>query len=180
MIPIYCIAANTSFVPQVGMAGKVYSVDDPATVNDLAAVDGTGGTPYVPFILSTLFPLRRTLGWYDFRKFHQHADAPSACTITVMPWRDGNDSGQIIARVFPVTGVDITSTPIWLPGSDFQVKVSLSAFTREVQLGNASASFVPRRHSRATGAGSNPLLTLAGFGPLDGRFILNGILPPGY
>lgn len=159
-IPIFAVS-------QVG--GKVISLDDPATVNDLAAIDGTGGTPYVPFVLSTLFQLKRTLGWYDFRKFRQRFDSPSAATIMITPWRDGSDTGQTITRQFNVSAVGVTNTPLWISGSDFQVKIVLSNFTREVQLGNASASFVPRRHSRGTGVGTNPAL------PLFGDFLYNGV-----
>lgn len=160
MIPSYCVT-------QVG--GKIISVDDPATVNDLAAADGTGGTLPGVFLLSTIFPLKRTLGWYDFRKFRQRVDAPSALTITITPWRDGSDTGQMITRMFPVSAVDVTSTPLWVPGSAFQVKVSFSAYTRAFEVGNASASFVPRRHSRGTGVGANPSL------PLTGDLIYSGV-----
>ena len=66
MIPIYVVTQS---------GGKIVSLDDPVTVNDLAAVDGTGGTAIQPFLLSTPFPLKRTLGYYDFRKFRQRLDA---------------------------------------------------------------------------------------------------------
>jgi hypothetical protein len=169
-------------VSQVG--GKIVSLDDSQTVNDLASSDGTGGTAFSPFLLSTLFRLERTLGYYDFRKFRQRVDAPSALTITVTPWRDGTDTGQSISRMFPVSAVDVTSTSLWVPGSDFQVKVAFSGYTRPFEVGNASASFVPRRHSRGTGVGTNPAIPL--FGDLlyngvstyNGHNLYNGILIP--
>jgi hypothetical protein len=160
VIPIYAVS-------QVG--GKIISLDDANTVNDLAAADGTGGMLPAIFLLSTLFPLKRTLGWYDFRKFRQRVDAPSALTISITPWRDGTETGQTIARMFPVSAVDVTSTSLWITGSDFQVKVAFSGFTRAFEVGNASASFVPRRHSRGTGVGSNPAL------PLGGDFLFAGV-----
>jgi len=160
MIPIYGVTQS---------GGKVVSLDDPATVNDLTDVNGNGGTPPTIFLLSTLFPLKRTLGYYDFRKFRQRVDAPSALTINVTPWRDGTDTGQILSRMFPVNAVDVTSTSLWVTGSDFQVKVAFSGHSRAFEVGNASASFVPRRHSRGTGVGSNPAL------PLQGNLMYNGV-----
>jgi hypothetical protein len=165
VIPCYLVSATS---------GKVYTVDDPATVNDLAAADGTGGVAFAPFLLSTLFPLKRTLGYYDFRKFRQRVDAPSNLTITITPWRDGFDTGQMIARTFPVSGVDITNTPLWVTGSDFQVKIVFSAYTRVFEISNASASFVPRRHSRGTGVGTNPALPLSGDSVYSGVQTYNG------
>lgn len=160
MIPVYGVTAT---------GGKVVSLDDANTVNDLADVNGAGGTAPTIFLLSTLFPLKRTLGWYDFRKFRQRVDAPTSLTIAVTPWRDGTDTGQVLSRTFPVSAVDVTSTSLWVPGSDFQVKVAFSGHTRPFEVGNASASFVPRRHSRGTGVGSNPAL------PLSGDFLFAGV-----
>jgi hypothetical protein len=151
------------------VGGKIYSLDDPATVNDLADTNGNGGTAFSPFLLSTLFKLERTLGWYDFRKFRQRVDCPSALTIAVTPWRDGNNTGQTITRTFAASAVDVTSTSLWVPGSDFQVQVAFSGYTRAFEVGNASGSFVPRRHSRGTGVGSNPAL------PLGGDFVYAGV-----
>jgi len=173
MIPSYVVMAT---------GGKIVSMDDPATVNDLAAADGTGGTAPTIFLLSTFFPLKRTLGYYDFRKFRQRVDAPSALTITVTPWRDGFDTGQILTRVFPVSAVDVTSTSLWVTGSDFQVKVAFSGHTRAFEVGNASASFVPRRHSRGTGVGANPAIGLGtkfydGDQTYNGGGFYNGVTP---
>lgn len=172
-IPVYAVS-------QVG--GKIYSLDDPTTVNDLTAADGTGGISISPFLLSTMFRLKRTLGWYDFRKFRQRVDAPSAVTIMVTPWRDGTDTGQILSRTFGVSQVDVTNTALWVSGSDFQVKVAFSGYTRAFEVGNASATFVPRRHSRGTGVGSNPAIGLgtkfyAGSVHYDGEGTYNGALP---
>lgn len=161
MIPIYAVSAT---------GGKIISLDDPNTVNDLAAANGTGGTAFAPYLLSTPFRLERTLGWYDFRKFRQRVDCPSALTIVITPWRDGTDTGQMISRMFPVSAVDVTNTPLWVTGSDFQVKVAFSGYTRAFEVGNASASFVPRRHSRGTGVGSNPVLPVAA-----GDFLYGGV-----
>lgn len=145
MIPCYVVTAS---------GGKVYSVDDSATVNDFASITGSGGTAFTPFLLSTLFPLTRTLGFATIRKLRQRFDAPSAVTIQVTPWRDGRDTGQTITRTFGLSDVDITSTPLFYSGSDFQVKLQISGYTAEVQLGNASVSMVPRRHTRGTGVGA--------------------------
>lgn len=173
MIPSYLVS-------QTG--GKIYSVDDPATVNDFSAIDGSGGTAFQPFLLSTPFPLKRTLGWYDFRKFRQKLDAPTAVTIMVTPWRDGSDTGQAITRTFPVSSVDVTSTPLLISGSDFQIKVTLSGYTRPVEIVNASASFIPRRRSRGIGTGTNPglpvteLFIFSGIGKFDGKNNYDGVL----
>lgn len=170
MIPIYGVS-------QVG--GKIISLDDANTVNDLAAGDGTGGTTPTIFLLSTLFPLKRTLGWYDFRKFRQRVDAPSALTISITPWRDGTDTGQVLSRTFSVSAVDVTNTPLWVTGCDFQVKVAFSGHTRPFEVGNASASFVSRRHSRGTGVGSNPALGL-GTKFFSGAITYNGAAGTGF
>ena len=160
MIPSYLVSA---------VGGKIYSVDDALTVNDFAGADGSGGNAFQPFLLSTPFPLKRTLGFYDFRKFRQRVDAPSALTIMVTPWRDGSDTGQTISRTFPISTVDVTSTSLFVNGSDFQIKVTLSGYTRAVELVNASASFVARRRSRGTGVGTNPGL------PVTQQFIYSGV-----
>ena len=167
MIPLYAVSQAR---------GQIYSVDDPIGVNDFMAVDGSGGTSYVPYFLTTLFQLTKTLGYYDLRKYRQRFDAASAVTFSITPWRDGKNTGQTIIRTFASADVGVTSTPLFYSGSDFQVFVQLSGFTSEVQLGNASVSATPRRHSRATGAGSNPLLTYTGFGPYDGRYVHNAVL----
>lgn len=165
MIPIYAVS-------QVG--GKIYSLDDPNTVNDLADANGVGGTAFAPFLLSTPFRLERTLGWYDFRKFRQRVDCPSTLKIMITPWRDGSDTGQTINRTFAVTAVDVTNTPLWVTGSDFQVKVAFANYTRAFEVGNASASFVPRRQSRGTGVGANPDLQFAGDFIYSGLQTYNG------
>jgi len=167
MIPIYVVTQS---------GGAIYSMDDPATVNDFAAADGSGGVPFAPYVLSTLFRLDRTLGWYDFRKFRQRADAPSQAIIAVIPWRDGLPTAQTLVKVFPVSGTDITSTPFFISGSSFQVQVVVSGYSRPVELGNASCSFVMRRRTRATGAGANADLVYEAFGPYDGHYTYNGIL----
>jgi hypothetical protein len=175
LIPLYVVTQAR---------GQIISLDDAQTVNDLAASDGTGGTLPSPFLLSTLFPLKRTLGWYDFRKFRQRVDAPSALTIQITPWRDGTDTGQVLSRTFPVSAVDVTNTPLMVSGSDFQVKLAFSGYTRPFEIGNASASFIPRRHSRGTGVGSNPALPLSGdliysgAATYNGHDLYNGVLLP--
>ncbi|HKR55548.1 MAG TPA: hypothetical protein VJS20_04560, partial [Gemmatimonadales bacterium] len=101
VIPFYAVTAT---------GGKVYTVDDKATVNDFAALDGTGGSFFQPFFLSTLFPLPRSLGWVDLRKMRQRFDSDGPVTLTISPWRDGFPTGQSISRNFGVSGPDLTAT----------------------------------------------------------------------
>lgn len=144
MIPIYMVSAT---------GGRVYSCDDSHTLNDFAALDGTGGTSFAPFLLTTLLPLPRTLGWSDLRKLRQRFDTSGAATITVTPWRDGSQTTQAIQRSFAAGSVGITATPLFAPASDTQLQITVSGYAAPVQLSNAEIVVVERRHSRATGAG---------------------------
>jgi len=143
MIPIYVVSQS---------GGRVYSLDDPLTVNDFAAVDGSGGSAYTPYLLSTQFPTEKTLGFYSLRKFRQRFDAPNGVTIAVTPWRDGLATGQTLTRTFATGAVGMTSTPLNYAASAFQLYLTLTGFTRPVELGNANVSMIRRRDTRGLSA----------------------------
>ena len=144
MIPFYTVS-------QTG--GKIYQVDDATGVNDLMALDGTGGSAFTPYILSTTLQARNTEGFYTIRKVRQRFDAfGGAATISITPWRDGRDTGQTITKTFPTGSVGVTTTPLFYSGSGFQVKIALSGFAGPVELANGNVALVPRRSSRGESA----------------------------
>lgn len=138
-IPVFALQAA---------GGKVFWIDDPAVATDSAALDGTGGTGFTPFIVTQPFSLRADLGYSKFRRFLQRLAHASVCTVKVGVLRDGLESGVVIVRPLALGDVGIVNIPLNEAGSDFQLKISLSAYTAETALGNSQVFIVPKRRSR--------------------------------
>jgi hypothetical protein len=139
MIPLFgCLAHG----------GKIVQLDDDSVVKDLAAADGTGGTAFSPFLLSSPFDGGNEGGYSRLRKMVQDVEHEGAVTVTVTPYRDGSETGQTITRTLAASDNPIVTAPLAVGATRFQVKVALSAFTARVELGKAQLWVVPRRSSR--------------------------------
>lgn len=139
MIPLYAMQA---------VGGKVYSLDDLLVVKDGAALDGSGGTAFAPFILSQPFAIQADLGYNKLRRFLQRVAHAGACTLTVVGVKDGQESAVAIVRSLTTADIGIVNVPLGESGSDFQLKITLSGFTAETALGNSQVFIVPKRRFR--------------------------------
>lgn len=139
MIPLFgCQAAG----------GKIYSLDDQTVVKDGAALDGTGGTAFSPYFVSSPFGIAFDLGYNKLRRFLQRVAHAGGLTLTVTGVRDGQESGVSVVRTITVADIGIVNVPLNDAGSDFQIKVVLSAYDAEVAFGNSQAFIVPKRRFR--------------------------------
>jgi len=139
VIPLYGFQA---------VGGKVYSLDDPAVVKDGAALDGTGGTSYTPFVICTPLAIQSDLGYNRLRRLLQRVAHAGSCTLVVTGLRDGVESGVQITRTLGVGDIGVVNVPLGDAGSDFQLKIVLSAFSAETALGNSQVFIVPKRRFR--------------------------------
>lgn len=139
MIPLYGVQAH---------GGKIISLDDPAVVKDLAAADGSGGNAYVGYVLSTQLPGSVPGGYSRFRRLQQRVPHDGGVTVTITPWRDGQDTGQEIERELEVADNPVVIAHVSVTGSDFQVKIALSDFDAPAALGEAAVTIIPRRSER--------------------------------
>jgi hypothetical protein len=138
-------------IPLYGMqavGGKVYSLDDQSVVKDATDAAGVGGTAFNPFIVSTPFAIQADLGYNRLRRFLQRIAHGGACTLTVTGIRDGQDSGVSIVRPLTVSDIGIVNVPLGDSGSDFQLRIELSAYDAETALGNSQVFIVPKRRFR--------------------------------
>lgn len=140
MIPLYGCAAGS---------GKIFSLDDTSVVKDGAALDGTGGAAYVPFLLTTPFGIQADLGYNKLRRFLQRITHAGAVTVKVTGVKDGQESGLPITRPLTVADIGIINAPLNDAGSDFQLKIELSGFDATAALGNSQVFIVPKRRFRA-------------------------------
>lgn len=137
MIPFYAALAGS---------GKILSFDDPAVVKDDAALNGSGGTAYAPFLVSAPASLKG--GWGTLRRLDQRVAHDGAVTFKARAQRDGNDTGQEITRVIALSDQSQVEAPFFATGSEFAVRLELSAFTAPAALGPATLWVVPRRSTR--------------------------------
>lgn len=135
-IPLYGAQAH---------GGKLVSLDDQAVVADLAALDGSGGSAYTGRFRSTPFG---GLGWSTLRRFVQRVTQLGSATVKVTAFRDGQQTAQTITRALAVGAPGVVTAPLAARGSAFQVEVEVSAFSDEVQFGDAEMTPVVRRTQR--------------------------------
>lgn len=124
------------------------SLDDQTVVKDLAALDGTGGNAYAPFLLGALFALSAGVAYEKLRQVIQRVPHDGLVTVKVTPWRDGQDTGQVITRVLTPDDNPTVVAPLNATGSLFQIKVELSAFDAPASLGAGSITAIQRRRQR--------------------------------
>src|SRR6266851_9033489 len=128
MIPLYgCIAGS----------GKIYSLDDPLVVKDIAALDGSGGTAFVPYLISTPFGIQFDLGYNRLRRFQQRIAHSGAVSVKITGVRDGQESGLPVTRALTIADIGVVNAPLGDAGSDFQIKLELSAYDAPAALGNS-------------------------------------------
>lgn len=137
MIPLYAAIAGT---------GKIYSLDDPTVVKDGAALNGSGGTAFVPYAISTSLNVRFALGMNRVRRFMQRVahDGPATVRVTVI--RDGRESVPI-TRALGIGDAGVVNAPLADGGSDLQIKLELTAYDAPVAFGDSEAYVVNRRSS---------------------------------
>ena len=135
-IPMYAVEAHS---------GNIISIDDDTVVKDQAALNGSGGSAFVAFLKSVVFDQELDGGYSRFRRAVQHVHADGAVTIDFVPYRDQNESGSSIQQTLAVGDSAIVTANLNESGTNFNVKVSLSAFDAKVELGKAEQFVVPRR-----------------------------------
>lgn len=135
-IPLYGAASS---------GGVIYSMDDSAVVKDGAALAGTGGTAYTGTLKSGGL---LGAGYGTLRKIQQHVPHNGAVTVTVTPFRDGNELAQPIARTLATGDAGYVVAPFLAAGTEVQVQVALSAFDAPAELGAAEITVIRRRSQR--------------------------------
>lgn len=138
-LPLYAVEAH---------GGQVITLDDESVVKDQAALAGTGGSAYAPFVVSTIFDVGLDGGFSTFRRAVQHVHADGAVTVDITPYRDQQESGTAITSVLAVGANPIVVAPVFETGTNFQVKTALSSFDAAAELGKAQQYVVPRRTVR--------------------------------
>lgn len=138
-------------IPTFGVqahGGKIISLDDQSVVKDLAALAGTGGNAYAPYMVSGVIAPGSVGGYARLRRLQQRVPHDGAVTVTVTPWRGGQDTGQTITRDLAIGDNPTVVTPFDVTGSVFQFKVVLSAFDAEASVGAGEFVAIPRRTQR--------------------------------
>ncbi len=138
-LPLYGVEAHT---------GQIISLDDESVVKDQAALAGTGGSAYAPFLLSTIFDRGLDGGYSKFRRAVQHVHAAGAVTVVTTPYRDQMESGSTVSKTLAIGDNPVIVAPISEAGTNFQVKHTLSVFDAAVELGKAQQYVLPRRSVR--------------------------------
>lgn len=138
-LPIYAVEAH---------GGQVITLDDESVVKDQASLAGAGGNAYEAFVRSTIFDRGVDGGYSTFRRAVQHVHADGAVTVVFTPYRDQQESGTTISRTLAIGNNPIVTGPTKESGTNFQIKVALSAFDAAAELGKALQWVVPRRSAR--------------------------------
>lgn len=138
-IPLYGCMAH---------AGTIVQLDDETVVADLAAENGSGGTAYTAFKVSSPFDMGLDAGYSKFRRATQHVHADGDVTVVVSPYRDGTPTGQEITRTLATGDNPVVDAPLSSLATTHQVKVTLSSFDAAAELGKARQYVVPRRDKR--------------------------------
>lgn len=128
--------------------GKIISLDDQSVVKDRAALAGTGGSSYAPYVLSTLVVGRDLGGYARLRRLVQRVPHDGGVVVKVTPWRDGADTGRTITRTLVAADNPTVVAPLSETGSAFQVKIELSSFDAPASLGSGALTINPRRVTR--------------------------------
>ena len=138
-IPMYGVEAHT---------GQIITLDDEAVQADQAALNGTGGSSYAPFLLSTIFDGGLDGGYSSFRRAVQHVHGEGAATVDITPYRDQQETGNTIQKVLAIGDNPIVIAPMSETGTTFQIKMALSSFNAAAELGKAQQYLIPRRSKR--------------------------------
>lgn len=139
MIPLYVCESG---------GARILSLDDPAVVKDGATLAGAGGTAFVPFFTSTMFGVQFDLGYNKLRRFAQRLAHDGTASLDITGIRDEQESGVTVSRDVALSDVGIVNAALNDAGSDFQIKVEVTAYSARVAFGNAEAHVVNRRSMR--------------------------------
>lgn len=138
-IPLYAAQAH---------GGKIYSLDDQSVVKDLAALAGTGGNAYAPYLVTAAIAPMGVGGFAKLRKIVQRVPHDGAVTVAVRPYRDGSDTGQTISRTLASNDNPTVTAPVASTGSTFQFRFDLSTFSAVAALGAGEYGAEPKRSGR--------------------------------
>jgi hypothetical protein len=138
-IPLYAALAHS---------GRILSVDDQSVVKDLASLAGTGGSAFLPFMLSGVLAPGDVGAYAKLRRLILRVPHDGAVTVKVTPWRDGLDTGQTITRTLAASDNPTVTAPQDVTGSVFQEKIELSSFDAPASVGAGEIVMIPRRSTR--------------------------------
>lgn len=136
-IPLYGAMAH---------GGKIFSLDDPTVVKDMASSSGSGGNTYTPELLSSPFDAGMAYG--RLRRLVQQVRHDGTATLTFTPHRDGMETGQTISRSLAVGDSPHVTVPFAVDASEFQVAIAVTAMSAPVELGSGEVALIPRRSQR--------------------------------
>ena len=125
--------------------GKIFSLDDRFVYRDSAALAGTGGISYVPFLLSARFRGPATSGHGKLRRVVQRVYKQSQCVVAVRAYREGLDTGQVLPRSLTIDVGPLVTFPMDVLGTEFQLLYEVSSFDSEIALGSGEIWVVPRQ-----------------------------------
>ena len=135
-IPLYACEAN---------GARIFQLYDPLVNRDAADVSGVGGWSYPCFLLTARFKGPQVAGYGKFRRFVQRVYQRSACVVTVVPWRDGRETGQSIQRAIKIDTPPLVTFPLSVLATEFQLRLDVSGFDAPVALGSGEVWIVPHR-----------------------------------
>ena len=138
MIPFYAFEA---------VGARIFSLDDPAVVKDSAALDGTGGTAFVPFYVTSEIRVANGSGWNKLRRIMQRLAHDGTLTARVTGIRDGGE-GSMVTRTLAIGAAGFLNVPMNEGGSGFQFKVELTAYSAKVAFSGADVYVVAKRAFR--------------------------------
>ena len=125
--------------------GKILQLDDQSVVNDVTALDRSGGVAFTASILQAPFAAS---AYAKLRRLIQTVRHEGTATATFTPWRDGSDTGEMITRPLVAGANDTVTVPFNVTGSEFQVAIVVSSFSAPVALGSGELTVIPRRTQR--------------------------------
>ena len=129
----------------MAQGGKILSLDDQAVVKDLAALNGTGGSTYVPTMRTVPFGAAQ---YNRLRRLVQALPHDGALTVTFTPWRDDQDTGQTITRTLAIGEANTVTVPFAVTGSTFQIELEVTSFGAAAEIGSGEVTLIPRRTQR--------------------------------
>ena len=119
-------------------------LDDPT-------VDTDQGVAFLASFTSAPFDAGPATGWATLRRLVQDVTLTGTATITVTPIGDGSEyPGQALTSSLAATNgpQQPVESPVMVPGTRFQMKVSIPAHAGLVELGESDQWFISRRTTR--------------------------------
>lgn len=124
---------------------SILSIDD-------TTLDDDQGADFTAWLRTAPFDAGLATGWSTLREFAQVVSTAGSVTLEVTPVGDGSeytDQKQTHSIVSTDGEEQLTESPLFVPGTRFQVKVAVTAHEGRTELGEADQLFIPRRSGRA-------------------------------